>query len=360
MSPIYLDLGEPGYAPPEDVPIATAEAALTMPMAYAPPWGLPELREAIAAQARQRHHLPVSLDGVVVTVGASMGIFAALAATAHAGESVLIPNPGYPAYRTICGTLNLLPCYYHLPASAGFIPNFAAMQQQVTERTRALIWNFPANPTGRLATATLEAHLADFIERNNLILIRDEAYESLVYADANLPPHPARNKQRTISVFSFSKTYALSGWRVGFAIAPTHIATDIAQTQWAIAMSPPTIGQIAALACLQSPAQYRANLLDFLRANRDRAIDVLAANGVPHYRPDGGLFIWADISHLTDDDHAFTEALWRETRVAVTPGQIFGTEGRGHIRILFGTGTEQVVEGLSRLGHFYHHWAGVH
>jgi aspartate aminotransferase/aminotransferase len=346
---IRLDLGVPGYAPPERALRAAAEASLASNTGYAPASGWPDLREALAEYVHQRHGIRCAADEIVVTVGASAGLFAALAAMTRPGDRVLIPDPGYPAYRRLAAILNLVPIPYRLTSANGYRPDFAHLARSLGRRTPIIIWNSPANPTGVVAAPDVVLDLLAFAGRHDLRIISDEVFNELVFEGKHSSPLAHGPRDLVVGVFSFSKTYALPGWRVGWVVASPATCTAIQQIHWATNMSPCTAGQIAARECLREPDAYHARVLAELRAQRDLAVAALAAAGVHCPLPTGGIFLWADVVHLTDDVDSWARMLWSHQRVAVMSGRPFGNEGSGRVRILFSAQPEVLSEGLNRI-----------
>jgi aspartate/methionine/tyrosine aminotransferase len=349
---IYLNLGEPGYPPPQRAVRAAAEASRAGRGGYAPPGGWGDLPEALADHVRRRHGIAARADEVTVTAGGSGGLFAALAALTRPGDQVLVPDPGYPGYRRLTETLHVEASPYRLDGAAGYTPDFTRLGRAAGRRTRVILWNAPANPTGVVARAGVVGELLALAERHGLWVLSDEVYDELVFEGEHTSPAAVGDRARVVSVFSFSKTYALTGWRVGWVLGPAALVGAVRQIHWAAVMSPCTVGQIAARECLREPAPYRARLLAWLRENRDRALAALGELGVPCVTPAAGLFVWADLSGLTADVEAWAEELWRRQRVALMPGTPFGAEGKGHARILFAVEPELLAEGLRRIRTF--------
>lgn len=355
--PIHLDLGEPGYSPPERAVSLAVEAALNGEVGYTAPGGLPELRAAAAAYVRAEHDVVAEADDIVVTTGASTGLLAAMASILSSGDQVLVPDPGYPAYRQIARTLGLEVATYALRAERGFAPDLDDVARRVGPRTRALIVNSPANPTGTIVDEDLMAALVELAHRRGIYVISDEAYASIVFEGRHVSPARRDGHEHTLAVYSFSKSFALSGWRIGFVVAPRALASAVERAQWASAMSAPTLGQVAALACLAEPHEYRQSVVETLRSNRALAVDILAAAGIPVPAPRGGFFLWIHLPEGEHDARQVAERLWQEERVAVVPGSVFGDNGADRIRVQFAARRELVEEGFSRLARFYARWA---
>jgi aspartate/methionine/tyrosine aminotransferase len=285
----------------------------------------------------------------VVTSGASLGIHATLAALCRPGDRVLLPDPCFPLYRLAAETLRLRVSQYPLTGpGTGYRPDWAALAE-LAAGARLLLWNQPANPLGTVCAAEWLPHLFAIVDSvPDLVLLADEVYEDLVLdgTHAGVAAAAGAPVDRTVSVFSFSKSYGMAAWRIGYVHAPAAWADRIAQVHWGAGMSTSTVAQTAARAALRAPADYLGGRRDFLRANRDHAVAELRAAGLPCATPAAGFFAWPEVG---PDARRFADRCADEAGVLVSPGDDFGPGGRGHVRLNYAVPRERLDAGLAAL-----------
>lgn len=346
-APIRLDLGVPGVSPPAAA-VEAAAASLRAPAAYGPPGGLPDLRAALAAKVRTRNGIPATTDRVLVTTGASMAITAVLAAHAVPDRPVLIPDPGFPSFAAAAELLRLPVTRY--PADR---PDTIAELERLAARARpsAILWNSPLNPTGAVASAGQVEAVVALAERHGVPLISDEVYEDFVFEGRHLSPASLDSGAGVYTVFSFSKTLALAGWRGGYVVAPADGVQAVERAHWALAMGAPLPVQAAALATLGAPVAERGHLGALrrrLREQRERALAALDAAAIPVRRPQGGFFLWPRTEPVIDGER-FARLAAERCGVVVQPGAIFGPAGAGHVRLSVAGDPAELGEALGRL-----------
>jgi aspartate/methionine/tyrosine aminotransferase len=349
---ISLAPGQPSSPAPAPVRAAAAEALERNVLGYTEQLGILELREAIAGHYAHRYGLDVSADEVVVTTGSSGAFILAFLAAFDAGARVAMSRPGYPAYRNILRALGCevleLPC----GSQTRFQPT-VDMLAELDEPPHGLVIASPANPTGPALRPRELAGLADWCTAHGVRLISDEIYHGITYGE---PPTSAWSTSReAIVVNSFSKYFAMPGWRLGWMLVPRKLRRAVDRLTGNLTLCPPTLGQYAALAAFtpESYAEVDGHVAHY-RANRDLLLAGLAELGVDRLAPiDGAFYAYADISHLTHDSMAFCRRLLDETGVAIAPGIDFDpVEGGKFIRLSYAGATEDVTEALRRLGHW--------
>jgi len=345
-----MDLGDPGFAAPPAA-LAAARAAL----AEAPPvfpygerGGLPALREAIARHRTERGD-PTSPDAVTVTTGASGGLAATILATTAPGDDVLCPDPGYPLFAQLVLSMGRGLVRYPALDAAGR-PDAGLVADRLTPSTRLVIWNQPSNPLGTVADAGANRALAALAAERGLAVLSDEAYEDLVLDGPALAPPRGPG---VFSVHSFSKSFGLAGWRVGYVVAPEGDAAAVARSHWFVAMTVSWIGQRAALGALEAPRGYHDQVRAELRQGRDRALAALSRVGVPHAVPAAGMFAWLDVTPTGRDGDAFVRACARSVGVLLAPGAPFGPAGEGRVRLNFSGPAHDVEMGAGRVALCY-------
>jgi aspartate aminotransferase len=250
---INLDLGDPGYSPPESAKAAVARALVSHTGAwrYGPPAGLPPLRRQLADRAEAAHGVSAAPSWVTVTAGASLGLAAVILATTQPGEQVLCPDPGYPAFAGLTRRLGRGVVWYPATGLDGHADP-QAVERCITPSSRLLIWNSPSNPVGTMATADSTAAVAELTQRHGLALASDEVYADLGYEDSHSSPLRCGG-ERCCAIVSFSKSYALAGFRIGAVVAPPPLAAAVSGAHWSLGMSASVAGQHAALGALAAP-----------------------------------------------------------------------------------------------------------
>ncbi len=347
---IGLHVGEPSFATPDHVRDGAVRALARGETRYVPNAGVPALREAIAAKCAARNGLAVDPGQVVVSAGGMQALYVALSATVQAGDEVLVPDPGWPNFAMAVGLLQARPVGYPLRPEAGFLPNVDELGGLVTERTRALIVNSPSNPLGSVFDAALAEALVRFADAHDLWLVSDECYDAITFEAAHVSPGRWDEQGRVLSCFSFSKTYAMTGMRVGYVVAPEAVAATAAKLQEPLIACVNAPAQYAALAALEGPQGLIGEMRDAYRARRDAAAALLDQAGVGYLLPQGAFYLWVDVRDRSAGDvKAWALDLLRTQGVAVAPGTTFGARGEGWVRISLATGQDDLLEGLRRL-----------
>ena len=349
-------MGEPSFTTPAHVIDAAARAAHEGHTGYGPNGGLASLRELLADKLRRVNGIEASTDEIVVTPGAMNALYSIYVALLEPGDEVLLPTPGFPNMDETVAVLGGRPVFYRLAADGGFLPDIEALETLVTERTKVLFVNTPANPTGAVYGASLMQDLVDFAARHDLWLLCDEVYDEMVLSDdcVHTAAAPLDSDGRVITVCSFSKVYAMTGWRVGYVAAPAGMADLLRKLQEPLVSCPSTISQKAAEAALTGPRHPYEQMLAAYRRRRSVALDTAASAGVRAVASDGTLYMLLDVSASGDDDLDFALRLLESHSVSVAPGSVFGPAGRGWARISLAAEEEAIAEGLRRLAKALH------
>jgi aspartate aminotransferase len=320
---------------------------------YAPPPGLRALRARVAERVRTRYDLPADESWVVVTAGASVALGAVIGATTEPGDEVLCPDPGFPAFRGLVQLFGRRLTHY---PSAGADPA-QDVADALSGSTRLVIWNSPSNPLGRVAPSKAVQRVAALARERGVALLSDEVYEDLVFEGEHTSPTPHAGPA-AVSVYSFSKSFLLSGWRVGCAVAAPDLAAKIVRAHWTLAMSASSVAQHAAIGALGDSEAYLADRLEALRELRDEADALLRDRGLAHELPAGAHFFWLPIGETGLSSLEFVERCRTELAVSLAPGTAFGPSGEGFVRFSFGSPREEVLEGARRVGEWYARLAG--
>jgi len=351
---ISLGVGEPDFVTPDHIRqagIAAIEQGMTH---YTSNYGTLELREAIAALLARRYGVAYNpKNEVLVTVGVSEAIDATLRSILDDGDEVIVPDPGYVAYEadvTLAGGV-VVPVATRVEDQ--FEIKASAIAAALTPRTKAILLGNPNNPTGAVIAEAELAKIAALAQEHDLLVISDEVYSRLVYGETHacIAAQPGM-RDRTILVDGFSKAYAMTGWRVGYVCAPSHILEAVLKVHQYAIMCAPTMSQAAALeAVLHGEDDVRAMVASF---DERRRLMVAGFNaiGLPCYEPHGAFYAFPSIARtrLTSDE--FAEKLLFEEQVAVVPGAAFGAAGEGFVRAAYCTARDQIEEAITRIGRF--------
>jgi aspartate aminotransferase len=347
---ISLVIGEP------DVPVAPAilaEASRAWSAddtGYTANGGIPELRHAIVRSVAERNGNITDLERVWVTNGATQALHLAMSITLDPGDEVLVPDPGYTTFTMNAHLLNAVPVPYPLHPQNAFVPDVAELDRLVTPRTRVLIVNSPSNPLGAVFDSATMQRLLDFAVRHDLWIISDEVYERFAYDHPHISMASLGGEERVLSVFSASKTYALTGARVGWLLTPPGMAPLLRSAQEAMVSCVNTPAQRAVVTALTGPQEHVAEAAAHYRANLAHATALLDERGIRYLEPTGAFYLWVDMSHATNGDVAsWSERLLLEQRVAVAPGSAFGRMGEGWIRLCVAASRTTITEGIRRL-----------
>lgn len=347
---IGLHVGEPSFLTPDHVRKAAEQALERGETRYVPNAGIPALRAAISEKVRLRNGLDAAPEQVVVSAGGMQALYVALSATVHAGDEVLIPDPGWPNFAMAVQLLQATPIGYGLTPENGFLPNIAELERLVTPRTRAIVVNSPSNPLGSVLSAELAEALCRFADAHDLWLISDECYDAITFDVPHISPGAYDRQERVLSCFSFSKTYAMTGMRVGYLVAPPAVIETAAKMQEPLIACVNAPAQYAALAALEGPQDGVEAMRATYQQRRDAAMQLLDEAGTRYLQPAGAFYLWIDVRDRCGGDvDEWALRLLRDRRVAVAPGTTFGPMGQGWIRVSLATETSDLLEGLRRV-----------
>jgi aspartate/methionine/tyrosine aminotransferase len=346
---IRLEIGDPDFGTPAHIVDAAAAAARAGFTHYSPGIGLASLRELVAAKVSARNGFACEQAQVVITTGACGGIHAGLLALLDPGDELLIPDPGWTTYVPMARAAGVVPVPYPLDRERDFGLDVGALAERVGPRTRAVVVNSPGNPTGTLVEREKLAEIVALAERHGLWVLSDECYEELVFEGEHTSTAAIGGTDRVVSFFSFSKSYAMTGWRVGYAVASPEVTRLLAKAQEPVVSGASTISQKAAEAALLGPQDVVAEMREAYRRRRDAALAVLERARVPHVRPRGAFYLMVDVSAAGKPAPEFAKELLLERRVAVVPGDAFGAGGAGMVRVSLAAAEEAIATGVGRL-----------
>jgi aspartate aminotransferase len=352
---IHLEIGEPDFDTPANVREA-AKRALDEGMTHYPPFaGLPALREAIADDATARKGFPVEPSQVFVTVGGKGVMVYAILALAEPGDEVIVPDPGYPIYESLTRFVGATPVPIPIRMERDFRLDVDELASLITPRTRLLVLNSPANPTGGVLTRTDIERVAELAVRHDLVVLADEIYARILYDGAehvSIASLPGM-ANRTVVLDGFSKTYAMTGWRLGYAIVPPWLADAYGTLIINTISGATAFAQAGAIEALRGPQDDVEAMVREFRARRDLVVDGLAAiPGVRCHRPQGAFYVFPDVSGTGFSGAELTDRLLHDAGVCVLAGTAFGDVGSGHIRISYANSRENLAEALRRIEGF--------
>lgn len=350
---ISLGVGEPDFMTPQVIR-AAGQASIDRTTAYTSNSGLLELRQAIADQLYARYGVRYDAEHeLLITVGASEALLGAALALFDDGDEVLVPEPSFVAYPACIMFADATPVGVPTHVSNGFQVTVAALEAAVTPRTRGLLIGYPNNPTGAVLSRERMQEIAAFAERHDLIVLSDEIYDRLVYGVehtcfASLPGM----QQRTVLMGGFSKSYAMTGWRLGYLAAPAEITAAVRKVHQYAIMSAPTMSQYAGLAAVLQGESAVEEMVAEYDQRRRMVVSSLNSIGLPTFEPQGAFYVFPDVSALGMTSEAFCEALIKEQQVAVVPGDAFGPSGAGYVRACYASSMDKLEEALERIDRF--------
>lgn len=354
---IHLELGSPHADTPLPIKQATVDALMRGEVHYSDMRGLPGLRSALADKLRNYNKLDVTADDILVTNGLTHASFAAFFALLDQGDEVILLAPYYPQHVGKIELAGGRVVIVDLDRSNRFSIDAGAIEAAITPRTKAIVMVNPANPTGRVYGREELQALADVAIRHDLVVISDEVYEEIVYDDArhiSIGSLPGM-KERTISMFAFTKSYAMDGWRVGFMTAPADFMPALLKITANDVTHVNTFIQAGAYAAVTGPREVLTQLVDEDREKR--AIVVAKLNAMRHVTcasPEGSIYAFPDISATGLSAQECADRLLTEARVVVEAGSFYGSAGEGHLRVCFGCESkERIAEAMTRMARFF-------
>jgi aspartate aminotransferase len=347
---IHLEMGEPDFPTPRHIREAAARAADEGFTKYTPNAGIPELRDAIAEKVRCKNGIHAGRDQVIVTPGAIAALHGSMLALCDPGDEILLSDPAWPNYRMLCDLLRLETAYYPLLPEDGMQPMAERIEPLISADTKMIVINSPSNPTGSVIDQSHLEEVLRLAEETDLWVVSDEVYDEIVFDKGTAPSAAASDyADRVISVFSFSKTYAMTGWRVGYAVAPIDLAPFVVKTQEPTTACVNAPAQMAALEALEGPQDCVREMRDSYQERRDDVVEILDAAGLPYVHPSGAFYMWIDVSDFGGSDVDFARRLLTEREVAVTPGSAFGPESGTFVRVSLASDASVLRKGVERI-----------
>ncbi len=355
---VHLEIGEPHFPTPPYVLDRLESFYRRGEIKYTPTIGIPSLREKIAYTLDKEKGWKVDPARIMVLPGSLFGTVVVFQALLSAGDEVLVPDPGFTNHLHQVELSGGTPLRYHLLPENKFLPDFDRIEDTLTPSTRLLLVNSPSNPLGVVFPAETMEQFARLAEEHNLVVISDEAYEKYVYEGKHQEMFRYVPPERLVSIFSFSKTYALTGWRVGYMVVPEELTCHLMKVEEYLIACTSHISQKAAEIALDMPEETLFTMVDCYQGNRDLACRLLKEAGFTFFPPQGGYYVWMDVREFGMSSLEFCKTLLQERCVALAPGDAFGESGEGFARISICRRREEIEEGIRRMIAFRKDCAG--
>ncbi|WP_409016287.1 aminotransferase class I/II-fold pyridoxal phosphate-dependent enzyme [Anaerostipes caccae] len=350
---ISLGVGEPDFDTPwriREEGIYSLEKGRTF---YTSNAGLVELRDEICRYLKRKYHLRYRNDEVLVSVGGSEGIDVALRAIINPGDEVIVPQPSFVCYVPCVIMSDGVPVTVELKEENKFKLTREQLEEAVTDKTKAIIMSFPNNPTGAIMTKKDLEPIADFAKEHDLIVISDEIYSELTYGHKHVSIGALPDmKERTIVINGFSKAFAMTGWRLGYAAAPKVIMEQMVKIHQYGIMAAPTTSQYAAVEALRACDDEVEEMKNSYNQRRRYLLHRFRELGLECFEPEGAFYAFPCIKEFGMCSEKFAEELLKEQKVAIVPGTAFGACGEGYLRVSYAYSIDELKEALNRLGTF--------
>jgi aspartate aminotransferase len=353
---VHLEIGEPDFATPDNIVEAGVSAMQNGYTHYTPASGIMEAREAVAGFVTRTLKTEVDPTEVVLVPGSKNVLLFTLFACIEAGDEVILPDPAYPAYASQVNFIGAVPKLVTLREETGFRMDLDQLASLVTPKTRMLIINTPQNPTGGILTEEDVKFVCELAHKHDLLVVSDEIYSQLVYGFQHVSPlsQPGM-RERTVLMDGLSKSYAMTGWRLGYAVAPPALAAKLDQLMINSSSCAAGFTQMAAIEALSGPESEHAvhRMVKVFEHRRNLVVDALnAIPGVRCARPQGSFYAFPNIMETGFDERELADRLLTEAGVAVLPGTAFGAAGKGYIRLAYTQSEDELKRGLKQISDF--------
>lgn len=356
---IHFEIGEPDFPTPRNIVEAGIAAMRAGATHYTPPSGTAAAREAAAQYIARRAGVPVGADNVVFVPGSKNIVYFALLALVNPGDEVIVPDPGYPSYRALVDFTGATRVDLPLRPENGFRPDPGELRSLVTARTRLLILNFPANPTGAVLAPRDAEEIAEICISHGLAVLVDEINARLTFDAPHLSLYGVPGMaERTVILDGLSKAWSMCGWRLGFGAMPVQLAGRMDKLMVQTSACTATFSQAAAIEAFTAPESDRAvaTMVAEFRRRRDYVVEKLnSIAGIRCHAPLGAFYAFPDIRESGWNERTLAARLLSEAKVALLPGAGFGSQGAGHLRISFATSMQDISTGLDRIETFLRH-----
>ena len=350
---ISLSVGEPDFITPKPL-LSYAKTVIDKSTHYSPTSGIHELREAIVKKLKKDNKINLSPENIMVSCGSQQAIFTALLSTVDPGEQVIVPNPSYLAYIPAIDLVNATPIYFKLEQENNFEINPDKIKEVIDKKkSEVLIINTPSNPTGTVLSKKILEEIADIAVENDLYVFSDEAYEKLIYDKKHVSIGSLNGMQDYVVTFhTFSKSYAMCGFRLGFAAGPRKLIEAMSKTSHYVVLAPPTLSQLVGVKALSLPNKYIDSMVKEYKKRRNFLIKRLNEINLETRMPDGAFYAFSNIKNYSKNSNDFAEKILKKAKVAVVPGTEFGRYGEGFIRFSYAANYYLIEKAIDRLERF--------
>jgi aspartate/methionine/tyrosine aminotransferase len=346
-----LSIGRPDFDTPGHIKEAAAKALADGYVHYTASAGTLEIREAICRRFQEDHQMKLDPGEIIVTTGAAEAIFIGLMSVLDPGDEVLVPEPMYVYYGgyVFVGGAKCVPI--PLKEENQFLLRAEDLEKYINEKTKVLILNFPHNPTGQVLLREDLEPIARAANRHNILVVADDIYSGMLYDGAEFFPlaKAPGMKERTLTIGSFSKTYAMDGWRIGYLIAPREVISHALKLHQHVVSCPNTFVQVGAQVALTASQDCVREMVAEFDRRRRKLMSRLSEIGLPYVRPRGAFYVFPSIKKFGFTSNQFADFLFQKARVAVVPGDAFGPGGEGYVRISYCASVEEIEEGMERV-----------
>lgn len=348
---INLSIGEPDFLTPKPI-LNYAKKIIDKSTHYTDVQGRKDLREALSKKLRKENKINVDYDNIIATTGSQQALFSALLTTLDPGEEIILSNPGYLGYIPAIELVNAVPNYIKLDEDKNFEIDPDKIKKAInTKKTKVILINTPNNPTGNVLSKKILEEIADIAVENNLYIFSDEAYENLVYDKKHVSIGSMNGMEEYVaSFFTFSKTYAMCGFRIGYAALPKSLVKPMIKTSEYITICAPNISQLIALRALSLPKSYINKMVNEYNRRRSFIVKYLNKIGLNTRMPDGAFYAFSKITQVTNKNSSdFAEELLKKCKVAAVPGVEFGKYGENYLRFSYASKLESIKKAMERI-----------
>ncbi len=347
---LSLAIGEPDFPTPSHIVEAAKKALDDGYTKYTAAPGIRELREAIAEKSQKENGIPAKPENVIVAP-TKHTLFMTFMALLDSGDEALIPDPGWVSYAPMVTLAGAKPVPIRAADEDGFVPSTETVAEAIAPRTRLIVLNSPSNPAGSVYTRAQMRGLADLAADHDLTVVSDEIYEKILYEGEHVSPASLEGMfDRTVTVNGFSKTYSMTGWRLGWLVAPTPMVRQIVKVQEHTITCATAFAQKAGVAALRGPTAPLKAMVDEFRARRDLVLrELKKIDRLTTDRPSGAFYVFPRVD-VGMESASLAERILQEVNVAVTPGSAFGEAGEGHLRLSYAASRETIIESIRRIG----------
>jgi aspartate aminotransferase len=358
---IHLELGEPDFHPPEPVIASLEKAVRDGKDRYCPMAGVPALKEEIAAYLLRTRNIKVSPENVVIAPGCKLSLFFALMTIVEPGDEVLWPDPGFPGYASITRAFDGVPVPFGLDEKNKLQPDPDEIAAKITPRTKAIVLNSPCNPTGTVYTDAVQRRIAEMAVQHDLYVLSDEIYARIIYGQKyhSMLSYPGMD-ERTLIIDGFSKSFAMTGWRLGYTVAPPELVPHLVMLAINSYTCTAEFTQYAAIEALRDSTGATPRMVAEFQKRRDQFIADL--NGVPGFRcitPEGAFYAWVNIEETGTTAEEVCRIMLEEAGVAAIPGAAFGDMGKNFLRFSFASSPAILKEAVARIQRASVAWQGA-